>query len=148
MIKSDREKARKLQEIKDCEKIIEQNRELLTRIGLPEEQISANIQPTIEIRDRIQMEVEEYDSLQSGKEPSATSIEGIGDLLVKLRIFQKLTQKALADKIGVDETQVSRDERNHYKGVSLERLLKVVTALGVNVEVTVHKQEEQACVKA
>lgn len=141
MIKSDREKAKKIQEINECKKIIDQNRALLTRIGLSEEQIEANVQPTVAILEGLETEVKEYDALTDGSKPPQATIEGIGDLLVKLRIYKKLTQKALAEKIGVDETQVSRDERNRYKGVSLERLLKVVHALEVQVNCTVESSD-------
>ena len=143
MIKSAREKNRKLQEIKDCEKLIAQNRELLERIGLSKEQIDTHIEPTDAILKELQAEVAEYESLTHGTPPS-DSIEKIGDMLVKLRIYKQLTQKALADKIGVDETQVSRDERHHYRGVSLDRLLKVVQALDVHMEVTIKEQLVEA----
>ncbi len=141
MIKSEREKNRKLQEIKDCEKLIAQNRELLERIGLSQDQIEKHIQPSVALLRELQAEVTEYNSLTQGNPPSE-SIEKIGDMLVKLRIYKQLTQKALAEKIGVDETQVSRDERNHYRGVSLDRLLKVVQALDVHIEVTIKKQSD------
>ena len=141
MIKSEREKNRKLQEIKDCEKLIAQNRELLERIGLSQDQIEKHIQPSVALLKELRAAVAEYESLTQGNPPSE-SIEKIGDMLVKLRIYKQLTQKALAEKIGVDETQVSRDERNHYRGVSLDRLLKVVQALDVHMEVTIKKQSE------
>lgn len=141
MIKSEREKNRKLQEIKDCEKLIAQNRELLERIGLTQDQIEKHVQPSFALLEQLQAEVTEYESLTQGTPPT-DSIEKIGDMLVKLRIYKQLTQKALAEKIGVDETQVSRDERNHYKGVSLDRLLKVVHALDVHMEITIRKQTE------
>lgn len=142
MIKNDREKIRKAQQIKEAENLIHQNRELLRRVGLSDEQIEQHIAPTKAILGQLQKEVDEYDRLRSGSYPDKEPIQRIGEFLVKLRISKGLTQKALSEKINVDETQVSRDERNYYKGVSLERLLRVIDALGVTVNVEVNNLVE------
>jgi len=40
----------------------------------------------------------------------------------------------------VHESQVSRDERNEYHGVSIERATKIIEALGVQLKTTVEFQ--------
>jgi len=140
LIKNEREKARKIQQIKEAQLLIIQNRELLHRVGLTDDQIEQHVAPTKAILEQLQKEVDEYEKLRMGNLPDEEPIQRIGEFLVKLRISQGLTQKALADKIDVDETQVSRDERNLYKGVSLERLLRVIEALGVKVDVKVNEE--------
>jgi hypothetical protein len=135
MIKNDREKQRKLQEIKQAELLMTSNRELLTKVGLQEAEIQQHITPTLTLVAQWKKEVEEYDRLKTGQLPEEEPIQRIGEFLVKLRISKGLTQKALADQIEVDETMVSRDERNLYKGVSIERLFRVIEALGVQVDV-------------
>jgi len=39
----------------------------------------------------------------------------------------------LARRLGVHETQVSRDERNEYFGITLERAAKILDALSVRL---------------
>lgn len=58
------------------------------------------------------------------------NLMGIGQLLVALRIANGITQKELAKRLGVDESLISRDERNDYQGVSIERAQRVLDALG------------------
>jgi len=48
-----------------------------------------------------------------------------------------VTQRELAERLGVHESQVSRDERNEYHGITLERAARVVDALGVEIRTTV-----------
>jgi len=43
----------------------------------------------------------------------------------------------LAERLDVHESQVSRDERNDYHGITIERASRVLDALGVNVKSTV-----------
>lgn len=133
MIKNEKEKSRKVQQIKETEQLIAQNRELLKRVGVAEDKIEEHIALNKKLLADLRKEVDEYDKLKSGEAPCA-DITAIGDLLVKLRIFRGLTQKELAAKLNIDETQVSRDERNRYKGVSLNRLLEVIDKLDVEIK--------------
>lgn len=48
-------------------------------------------------------------------------------MLIGLRIARGLSQQALACALGIDESMVSRDERNGYNGVTVEQALKVST---------------------
>jgi transcriptional regulator with XRE-family HTH domain len=54
-------------------------------------------------------------------------------MLIALRIALGLTQRQLAERLGVHESQVSRDERNEYHGVTVERASRLLDALGVNL---------------
>ncbi len=47
------------------------------------------------------------------------------------------TQRELARRLGVHESQISRDERNEYFGVTLERAMKVLEALHVRLRTKV-----------
>jgi transcriptional regulator with XRE-family HTH domain len=44
-----------------------------------------------------------------------------------------MTQRELARRLEVDETAVSRDERNEYHGITVDRARKVLEALGVRL---------------
>jgi Helix-turn-helix len=50
---------------------------------------------------------------------------------------QGITQRDLARRLSVHETQVSRDERNEYFGITLERAAKILDALNVRLRTQV-----------
>ena len=64
-------------------------------------------------------------------------LDGLGRILIGVRISLGITQKELADRLNVTEAQVSRDERNEYHGVTLEKAQRVIDALGVTIKSTV-----------
>jgi hypothetical protein len=49
-------------------------------------------------------------------------------LLIASRIAQGIFQRELPRRLSVRETQVSRDERNKYFGITLERDAKILDA--------------------
>jgi transcriptional regulator with XRE-family HTH domain len=83
----------------------------------------------------LQQDVDEYLSLQKqGHQPmELTSLEDLPDALIKARIAAGLTQRQLAEKLGIKEQQLQRYEANDYSGASLARLQQVLDALGVKV---------------
>ena len=44
-----------------------------------------------------------------------------------------MTQRELARRLGVDEAMVSRDERNEYHGITVDRAKRMLDALGVRL---------------
>ena len=83
--------------------------------------------------DRLQVEIAEYDRLQQGE--SVFKISSLTELpiaLIKARIARGMTQKELAERIGVKEQQIQRYEANHYDSASFDRLNEVYTALGIS----------------
>jgi DNA-binding Xre family transcriptional regulator len=81
-------------------------------------------------------EIDEYEKLKSGRVRSIVvhSIVGIALSLIKARIARNLTQKQLADRLGLPEQQIQRYESTQYKGVAVERLQEVADALEVRVK--------------
>jgi|GEM_PF-1130756 len=69
-------------------------------------------------------EVVSYERLKRGHFSEIENLHGLGRLLVGLRIARNLSQRELADKIDVHETQVSRDERSEYHGITVQRAVK------------------------
>ena len=52
-------------------------------------------------------------------------------VLIKARIAQGLSQKDLAERLGLQEQQIQRYEATDYASASLTRIREVVSALGV-----------------
>lgn len=79
--------------------------------------------------------VEEYEALRAGRHPvlEVESFEGLADALVRARIAIGLSQKELADRLGLKEQQIQKYEATGYTGASLARMTEVVHALGVKV---------------
>jgi transcriptional regulator with XRE-family HTH domain len=65
------------------------------------------------------------------------NFEGLGRLLIALRIYKGLTQSQLAQKLGIDASQISRDERNEYHGITVERASRLLDAMGVELRSSV-----------
>lgn len=63
----------------------------------------------------------------------------VGPLLVALRIANGISE-VVAKRLAVDVSQVSRDERNDYHGISIERAERVVAALGEELQISVSQK--------
>jgi DNA-binding XRE family transcriptional regulator len=65
--------------------------------------------------------------------------------LVEARQSAGLTQKQMAERIGVSQAQVARIEKEGYDAYTLNTLRKYVAALGegFSLEVTIHVPEDQ-----
>ena len=84
-------------------------------------------------------QIKRYEDLRDGR-VNRRELEGFLDLLTALieaRIAAGLTQKALAERLGLQEQQVQRWEANRYSGVGMERLQEIADALGMGVTETV-----------
>ena len=77
-------------------------------------------------------ELREYESLKAGKFPmdELSVVAELPTVLIKARIAQGLSQKDLAERIGLKEQQIQRYEATDYASASLTRIKEVVSALG------------------
>ena len=83
----------------------------------------------------LSLEIKDYEALRSSK---ATTLEiddfnRLGDALIQARIAKGMTQKQLAERLGVKPQQIQRYEKERYEGATLKRLTEVIDALGVRV---------------
>jgi ribosome-binding protein aMBF1 (putative translation factor) len=113
------------------------HRSRLREAGLSEEEIKRVIDPMESFHLQLQEEVESYERLKRGEFDEIDNLRGLGHLLISLRIAQGISQRELAKRLGVHESQVSRDERNEYYGITLERAIKVLDALNVRLHTRV-----------
>ncbi len=82
----------------------------------------------------LETELADYDSLHDATLIEATGIGEFPTALIRARIARGLTQRELADRIGLAEQAIQRYEAGDYAGVSFARLVEIADAL----EVTVH----------
>lgn len=86
--------------------------------------------------EELREQLAEYEALRDGK-VRVIELDSLRDLpsaLIRARIAARLTQKALAERLGVKEQQVQRYEATQYAGVTFERLRSVADALGVRID--------------
>jgi DNA-binding XRE family transcriptional regulator len=116
--------------------------------GLTSEEIKRVIDPMESFHLQLQEEVQSYERLKQGLFEDLDNLRGLGHLLIALRIAQGVTQRDLAKRLGVNESQVSRDERNEYFGITLERAIKILDALNVRLTTTVKIEPRHELVSA
>jgi HTH-type transcriptional regulator / antitoxin HipB len=84
----------------------------------------------------LRTEIDEYDRLKNG-EVAEIEVKSLAELpiaLIKARIAKGLTQKQLAEQIGIQEQQVQRYEAADYDTISFDRLITIAQILGIDFE--------------
>ena len=114
-----------------------EHRARLKEAGLSKVEIKRVIDPMESFHLQLQEEVESYERLKRGEFEDLDNLRGLGHLLISTRIAQGISQRELAQRVGVHESQVSRDERNEYFGVTVERTVKILDALNVRLHTKV-----------
>lgn len=109
----------------------------LQESGLAPDEIERVIDPIASFYLQLAEEVHSYDRLKRGEFDQLKNFEGLGGLLIALRISKGISQRDLAKLLSVHETQVSRDERNEYFGITVERANKIIDALGARLKTSV-----------
>ncbi len=85
----------------------------------------------------LQQEIEDYERLK--QQQTSIKIGSIKELplaLIRARIAIGMTQKELAEKMGVKEQQVQRDEANQYSSAGFRRIAEVADALEIQIQET------------
>lgn len=78
-------------------------------------------------------DIQEYEALKAGNF-AFEQLEDISELprlLIRARIASGLSQRGLADRLGLKEQQIQRYEANDYASASFTRIREIVSALGV-----------------
>lgn len=83
----------------------------------------------------LRVQLEEYESLQAGKRATfqLESLEELPRAIIQARIASGLSQKELAERLGLKEQQLQRYEATEYASASLSRIIEVTRALGMKV---------------
>ncbi len=101
--------------------------------GFTTKQITNLREPLESFHMQLVEEVQSYERLKRGQISELENFQGIGQTLIGVRIARGITQRKLAELLGVSETMVSRDERNEYHGITVERASRVLDALDVRM---------------
>jgi len=83
----------------------------------------------------LEADIAAYEALASG-EPVVLELDSFGELpetLIRARIAVGLTQRQLAERLGLKEQQIQRYEATNYSSASMERVGQVIEALGIEV---------------
>ncbi|MBF0315121.1 MAG: helix-turn-helix transcriptional regulator [Oligoflexia bacterium] len=131
MIKTEEEYLEAKKKLEQEFQDLENHKLKMKKAGVSEDHLRLAIDPLSSFALQLKEEVEEYEKLRRGQFEVIENLNGIGRMLVALRIFKGMKQKDLADKLEVTETQISKDEHNEYHGSSIEKIQKVLNALDV-----------------
>jgi DNA-binding Xre family transcriptional regulator len=130
MIRSEKEYREALDRLKQDEEVLALQREKLEEMGLSEEEVGRALEPMLSFRSQLEEEVEWFERVRRRDFGVVRDLSAVGTLLIALRIANGISQRELADRLGVSEAQVSRDERNEYHGITVDRVQRVLDAMG------------------
>ncbi len=133
MIRNETEYKEALKRLAEDQKFQEAQENHFKNAGYSGEKLEFDLAPTQTFHQQLREEVQAYEKLKRGEIGDFYNLEGVGRTLVALRIARGLTQKDLSERLAVHETQVSRDERNEYRGVTVEKVTKILNALNVKI---------------
>jgi hypothetical protein len=114
MIRNETEYHEASKRLGDELKGLDEHRARLKEAGLGDVEVKRIIDPLESFHLQLKEEVETYERLQRGVFEEFDNLRGLGHLLIASRIAQGISQRELARRLGVRETQVSREERSEY----------------------------------
>jgi ribosome-binding protein aMBF1 (putative translation factor) len=84
----------------------------------------------------LHLQLDAYDALRS-QQQTAFAIESFEEfprVLIQARIAAGMSQRQLAERLGIKEQQIQRYEATEYRSASWHRVSEVVRALGLKVQ--------------
>jgi len=134
MIRNETEYQEAVRRFTEEKKRLAAHQERLAEAGLSAAELKRALDPLRSFQAQLAEEIESYERLKRGDVDTLLNLHGLGRSLVALRIARGITQRELAEKLGVHESQISRDERNDYHGITVERATRVLEALKVQMK--------------
>lgn len=90
--------------------------------------------------EQLKAEIAEYEKMQESPLPKvllAKNVEQISRVITRLRVCRRFTQSQLAARIGCKQADISRLERESYRGYSIELLERIAKGLDAKIELKV-----------
>ena len=146
MIRNDKEYGITRQRIDDVERVLAAQQSALQSTGLSLEEVERGLAPIRAFRAQLEDEIAWYDRVCRRDFDAIQGLSGVGQLLIAARIANSLSQRELAERLDVSEAQVSRDERNEYHGITVERAQRILDTLGETLTLRLERKNEAAAV--
>ena len=134
MIRNESEYQEAVRRVNEEKERLGEHQRRLEQSGLGVEELKRALDPLRSFHLQLEEEVESYERLKRGDLGELLNLHGLGHAIVALRIALGLTQRELAERLDVHESQVSRDERNEYHGITIDRASRILDALGVQLK--------------
>lgn len=138
MIRNEGEYQEAVKRLTEEQATMAQQKKALEAMAHTPAEVQRAMEPLISFHQQLKDEIEWYESVKRGDVQTIERINDIGKILIALRIAQGMTQKELASRLGVSEAQVSRDERNDYHGITVERVQKILDAINGKLEIKLY----------
>ncbi|MCW3051560.1 MAG: helix-turn-helix protein [Chthonomonadales bacterium] len=133
MIRTEQEYQEAIRRYKEDLDVNTKMRAQFREMGLNEQETEKAMEPLLCFESQLAEEITWYENVIRGHIAPTKRLTDTGRLLIALRIARHMTQKQLAQRLGVSEANVSRDERNEYHAVTVEKAQRILDALGVSV---------------
>lgn len=152
MIRTEQEYRKALEHLARDVDMMKAQRQKLKELGITGEDLARAMEPTESFVDQLREEVEMFERMRRGDLGSLFNLSSIGRWLIGIRIAKGMTQRDLANLMNVSEAQVSRDEKNEYYGITVERAQRILEAFQVRFRADIeepvveaeHKERELA----
>lgn len=131
-IKSEQQYKTMKKRLESLAKQREEKRREMEAEGFKEEHIQIALLCADEMYYSTKHDLEEYEQVLSGNfDKETVPLHQLGSYLIKLRLWKGLNQTELAERLGVSQEQVSKDENRGYQGASMDKINRVLQALEV-----------------
>src|SRR5579859_1755097 len=108
MIRNEKEYQEALRRLAEDDEFIAQQRAALQGLDLGAAEVERALGPARSFHAQLAEEVAWYERVRRRDFEAIGNLSAVGQLLIAARIANGLTQKELADRLGVSEAQVSR----------------------------------------
>ena len=116
---------------------LHRNMAFYDRVELSEVEIASRTREARQRRDQLRKRIIEYETATGREEFDIGSFADLRWRLAQLRIAAGVTQRELAKRLGIDESGISHAERHEYRGVSLDRVDRILRALNAGLHAAV-----------
>lgn len=89
-------------------------------------------------------EIKEYEDMIKAPFPEVLPIHNLNEInrsIVRLRIARKITQEELAQRVGCKQSDISRLERDDYRGHTIAKLDEIIAGLGAKIVLNLIPEE-------
>lgn len=135
MIRTEDEYRVGLRRLEESKNAIAQTHAVLQQQGIDAATIDMLLESMRALQRDVQDEVVAYERARDF-DFDQVPFAGLGRLLISLRIARRMSVSALAEALGVDKGNVSRDEKNDYRSITRDRIERVLAALNVELMIT------------